>query len=396
MRVSLSSYLPLLGLALAVSSCGNGLDGARPESDPDAVVLGNKVGVMIVESSASLDGAAIESILPGTHRRVRTEGVMLGNDLQLRRIVDAKGTEHLFTIHSDQGVVIERDREGRAGRRFEVYDRARGPASANPLDVAIANDESVWITRHGERSLMVFAKDGAPPATVDLSAFADDDGVPDMSAITIVDDVAYVALRRLEKGFGTRKNASHIVAIDVTTRTPSLFVELPVKDPGAKFLHSGSELWISCIGGPLIKDALGNPDPDRSAGLVRIDLAARKATVALSADAANGFVTAFDLVDERTGYAVVAEFAGDNPTSVVKFDPTAGKLLEGPWLRTSGYKLWDITALTTAEGQGLLLVADRTEERPGLRILRIEDGSRAGFLPTRLLPIQQIVLRSQS
>jgi len=388
----------LVFLTLVTASCNEGLDGASPESDPNAVVLGKDAGVMIVESSSSLDGAAIESILPGTHRRVRTEGLLLGTDLQVRRLVDAKGGEHIFTVHSDQGLVIERDREGRAleGRRYVVYDKARGPSSANPLDVALAADGSVWITRHGERSLLVFAPDGTVRATVDLASFADDDGIPDMSAIAIVGDVAYVALRRLEKGFGTRKNVSQIVAIDVNTRTPSLLLDLPVKDPGARFLRRGNELWISCIGGPLTKDAVGNPDPDRSAGLVRIDLGARKATVALSAEAAKGFVTAFDLVDDHTGYAIVGDFAPDNPTSLVRFDPTTGKLLDAsPWARTSGYKLWDVTALTTAAGEGLLLVADRTEENPGLRVLSTRDGARVGFIPTRLLPIQQIVLRSQ-
>lgn len=381
-------------VSLLICSCNQGLDGARPESDPDAVVLGNNAGVMIVESSRSLDGGAIESILPGTHRRVRTEGLLLGSDMQLRRLVDGAGVERLFTIHSLQGVVVERDREGRAITQWEVFDKARGPSSANPLDLAIASDGALWITRHGERSLVVIDRNGQ--STVDLSAFADDDGLPDMSAIAIVGDTAYVALRRLEKGFGTRKNTSQIVAIDVKSRTPSLFLELPVKDPGAEFLRRGNSLWISCIGGPLMKDALGNPDPDTSAGLVRIDVAARTASVVLSAAAAKGFVTAFDLTDDA-GYAIVAEFAGDNPTSVVRFDPIAGKLLDPtPWLRTSGFQLWDVTALTRADGKRLLLVADRREDNPGLRVLSADDGALEGLIHTRLLPIQQVVLPSGS
>lgn len=379
---------------LLFCSCNQGLDGSQPESDPDAAILGRNAGVMIVESSSSLDGGAIESILPGTHRRVRTEGLLLGADMQLRRLVDSAGVERLFTIHSDQGVVVERNREGQTIERHEVFDKARGPSSANPLDVAIARDGALWITRHGERSLVVI--DGKGQSTVDLSAFADDDGVPDMSAIAIVEDTAYVALRRLEKGFGTRKNVSQIVAIDVKSRTPSHFVDLPVKDPGAEFLRRGNTLWISCIGGPLMKDALGNPDPDTNAGLVRVDLAARTATVALSAAAAKGFVTAFDLTDVA-GFAIVAEFGGDNPTSVVRFDPVAGTLLDAtPWLRTSGYKLWDVTALTNADGKRLLLVADRREDNPGLRVLSADDGALEGIIPTRLPPTQQVVLPSGS
>lgn len=378
-------------LFFVTSICSCSLDGSSSDSDPDAVLLGPGAGVMIAESSGSLDGAALESILPGTHRRVRVEGLLLGPDMQLRRLVDAGGREHLYTVHSDQGAVVERDREGHSLTRWDVYDKARGASSANPLDVALGGDGTLWITRHGERSLVVIEADGKTQSTVDLAAFADDDGMPDMSAIAVVGDTAFVALRRLEKGFGTRKNVSTVVSIDVKTRVASAFLELPAKDPGPRFLSRSGALWISCIGGPLLKDALGNPDPDTNAGVVRIDLAARTAKVAFSAEAAKGFVTAFDLVDDQNGYAVVGEFSGDNPTSVVHFDPSTGKLL-ATWAKTSGYKLWDLVAMTNASGQRLLLVADRTEDNPGLRILSADDGARLGTLPSRLLPIQTVVL----
>jgi hypothetical protein len=255
----------------------------------------------------------------------------------------------------------------------------------------------VWIPRQGERSLLVFEPDGTLRAEVDLASFADGDGIPDMSAIAIVDGVAYVALRRLENGVGTRTNKPQIVAIDVKTRAASSFVELPVKNPGTKLLRQGGTLWLSCMGAPSAKDALGNPDPDRDAGLVRIDLAARTATVALSADAAQGFVTAFALDDENTGYALVGGFDGDHPTSLVRFDPTAGKLLDAtPWARTSGAQLSDLTMMTTSAGDALLLVADGTDYAPGLRVLSARDGARLGFIPTPFPPLQQIVLRSPS
>lgn len=382
-----SPRLPLL-FAAALVSCGQSLDGAGATADPDAAILGKNAGVMVVESFGS--DAAIESILPGTHRRVRTEGILLDTDMQLRKLVDPSGRERIFTLHATQGVVVERERDGRTVVRHEIYDKARGPASANPLDAAFDASGNLWVTRHGDKSLVIIDAKGGQ-SFVDLAAFADDDGYPDMSAIAIVDGVAYVALRRLEGGFGTRKHASQIVAIDVATRTPSKLLDLPVKDPGARFVQRGGALWLSCIGGP--RGDLLSPEPDRNAGLVRIDLAARKATVVLSAEAAGGFVTTFVLASDDIGYAIVGEFVGDNPTSVVRFDPTAGKVT-ATWAKTSGYFFWDLSVLTTIDGRGLLLVADRTEAAPGLRVLSSDDGARLGLIPTRLLPSQQLVLRS--
>lgn len=372
--------LALLSL-LFLGCSGLSLNEAPPDSDPDAnALLPRDVGVFVTESASGLDAAAIESIVPGTHRRAAVTGLGLDTDMQLRRVRDGSGREHIFTLQATQGVVVERDREGRSLQRLDVLERGKSPNGANPIDLAIDGKDRLWITRHGEKSLMVFALDGTTVTTVDLSAFADDDGIPDMSAIAIVDKTAYVALRRLEDGFGTTKNTSTVVAIDTETFAVRPYVELPAKDPGPKFkVHRGA-LWLSCIGGPLL------PEPDQNAALVRIDLATAMAEKVLDVARAGGFVTAFELVDE-VGYAVVAEFGSDNPTKVVRFDPKNGTV-EEPWLRTTAYRFWDVVAVRGS----LLLVADRTPDAPGLRVISTADGASVGKIPTMLPPIEALAL----
>jgi hypothetical protein len=370
-------------LCLVFLGCsGLSLNDAPAEADPDArALLPRDVGVFITESSVALDAAAIESILPGTHRRSLITGLGLDTDMQLRRLHDKAGKEHIFTLQDTQGVVVERDREGRTVRRFDVFEPGNA-ARANPLDVAFDQEDNLWITRHGEKSLIVISLAAGTVVTkIDLAPFADDDGFPDMSAIAIVDKTAYVALRRLESGFGTLKNAAQIVAIDTDTFAVRPYLELPAKDPGPKFRAHRGALFISCIGGPLVR-----PEPDRNAALVRIDLANGTATKVLDAEAAGGFVTAFDLVDDR-GYAIVAEFTSDNPTRLVRFDLASGKI-DATWARTSSYQLWDVAAVKGS----LLLVADRAEEAPGLRVLSTTDGAQLGKIPTKLLPIETVVL----
>lgn len=374
----------LFGVLLV--ACSSGLNGETREADPDARLLPREIGVFISESSASYDAAAIESVAAITHERVRIEGFGIDIDMQARRLVDAKGRERIFTLHATQGAIVERDRAGRSIEAFQVYDEGRAPGTANPRDAAFASDGTLWITRYAQPTLLILDLEKKTRATVDLTAFADGDGVPDMSAIAIEGDTAYVALRRLDKGFSTTKNDSTIVAIDVKTRVARPFVTLPAKNPVDKFRRHGRELWLSCIGGPLDKV------PDTSAALVRIDLAAATAKVVLDAKSAGGFIPAFDLVDDATGYAIVAAFGGDNPTSVVRFDPSRGVLLDAtPWTRTTGYSLWDLNALPAT---GLLLVADRSKDAPGLRILSTRDGAQLGHLPTRLPPVEFFFLRS--
>jgi len=372
------TLVPLLFLGCS----GVSLNDAPPDADPDArALLPRDLGVFVTESSTSLDAAAIESILPNTHRRATITGFSLATDVQLRRLRDSRGVEHIYTLQASDAIVVERDREGRSVKRLDVAAEGVPVNLTNPLDLAFDRHDNLWITRHGARSLIVVSPNDKPLTTVDLSAFADDDGIPDMSAIEIVDRTAYVALRRLEKGFGTRKNTSTIVAIDTDTFVPRPFLELPAKDPGAKFQAHEGALFISCIGGPLLKDG-----PDQSAALVRIDPATATARALLPPAVAGGFVTAFALVAER-GYAIVASFEQDNPTKVVRFDLGTGAI-DATWASSSDYRFWDIVAVRGTS----LLVADRSEQAPGLQVLDMADGSRRGKIPTRLPPIEALVL----
>jgi len=367
---------------LFLGCSGVSFNDAPKDSDPDArALLPHDIGVFITESATTLDAAAIETIASGTHVRTTITGVGLDTDMQLRRVVDSDRGEHIFTLEDTYGVVVERDRSGRSvGTKYDVSDPGKPAAHANPLDLALDSRDRLWITRHGEKSLMVFELGGPVVTTIDLSAFADDDGTPDMSAIAIIDHTAYVALRRLEKGFGTTKNTSTVVAIDTDTFAVRPFVDLPAKDPGAKFRLRNGALFISCIGGPLL------PEPDRNAALVRIDLVKATATKVIDGDKVGAFVTAFDIVDDR-GYAVLAEFGSDNPTSVVRFDVATGTI-DTTWLRSPAYRFWDIVAVRGTT----LLVADRTPEAPGLRVLSTEDGATLGKIPTKLPPVEALVL----
>lgn len=376
-------------VALFVPACSNDVVGGGDASaDPDAAVMPLEMGFLACESSSTLDSAAVEAIVPGTHRRVTTTGFSLDPDCAIRRLVDKHGAEHLYTVHRTQGVVVERDRTGAQVHRFDVNEPGAQPGQTDPWDVAFGPDDNLWITRFGSKSLLLLKGldpgIGTTVATVDLSAFADADGRPDMSAIAFVGETALVALERLDHGFEP-KNTATVVAIDVNSRQPAAFLDLPRKTPQGRFtVAPDGSLYLPCIGGPL-----SNP-PNAEAGIVRIDVDRKSATVVLDATATDvpTFPTSVSVVDAHTAYATVAELAGDNPTRVVRFDPTTGKVAD-TYAKTAGYLLWQVEA-----AQDQLFVADRSTSAPGVRVLQRSDGVRVGFVPTRLPPTELVVMRA--
>jgi hypothetical protein len=372
----------LLSCCLLLLACsGTRLDGQDVLVDPDAAILPNAIGLVVTESSSALDSAAVETLLPGTHRRVTTTGFALDPDTHLRRLVDAQGREHLYTIQRTQGVIVERDRSGAQLARFDVTEPGMAAAKSDPADVAIGPDGALWVTRFGLSTLLILEPDGSHRRTVDLAAF-DDDGLPQMSAIAIDSGRALVALEKLDTRLQTKTKGA-VVSIDLATYAATAFVDLPAKTPREKFVRGpDGALYVACIGGPL------NTTADRDAALVRVDPSTKTATKVLDAATVGGFVSAFDLGDGSTGYAIVAAFEGDNPTRLIRFDVATG-VVGATWATSAGYKFWDVAAV----GEQVLL-ADRADDAPGIRVLSRADGSRLGHISTRLPPIELIVVRS--
>jgi hypothetical protein len=72
------------------------------------------------------------------------------------------------------------------------------PAGGEPLDIAVVNDQTAYITRAGATHLLRLDLDtGATQDAIDLSPFADEDGVPDMAKMIESDGLLFVQLQRL-------------------------------------------------------------------------------------------------------------------------------------------------------------------------------------------------------
>lgn len=69
---------------------------------------------------------------------------------------------------------------------------------SNPLSVASCGGALV-VARYGATSLGVYARDGASLGEIDLSAWADADGLPEPDSLVAIGDRLYVAIQRLDE-----------------------------------------------------------------------------------------------------------------------------------------------------------------------------------------------------
>jgi hypothetical protein len=366
--------------SLALLSCS-----AADPPRADGSLLPKHVGLMTIE--ATYDGAPsfLEVIDPETHVLTQNSGVGFDDDPHLRKLVDPRdGHDRLFLVGSSNGLLTELSEKGAILSQHSVADvSTRG----DPLDVAIAADGSLWVTRYFARTVLVLEPDGQPRKTIDLSSHAPADGpstrAPGMSAVAIVGQQAFVALRRLDGG-ARPTNVSQIAVIDVATGNETASIDLPLADPGDHFVLEKTEgatrLWISCIGAPFTRD-------DVPYGLVAIDTTTRTVVRSLDLRKQGLFVSDFAVAGAHDGYASVARYLDrDNPSMVVRFDPETGAM-DPPWMSKPTYALRGL-----ALSGGLLLVTHWDAHAPGIELFDVHRRSHLGHLATRLPPVEVVAL----
>ncbi len=216
--------------------------------------------------------------------------------------------------------------------------------NANPHDVAAARDGSLFVALYNVPRIVVMKdgkQDGAP---IDLSSYDKDDQNPQADAIRIVSiggvEKAFVTLERLDdKRQGPQRlsstRPSSMLRIDVATRQVEAEIELEGRNPFNTMAERDGVFFLAEAGN-------FNADDEPLAGIERFDTATSTTKLLVAEKDLGGSVTEVAVTD-GCGVAIVAgKQENVNPTSVVTFDPTTGRVLSSasaPLLASEGFDL---------------------------------------------------------
>lgn len=226
--------------------------------------------------------------------------------------------------------------------RASVNDLAPLPgsssSSANPHDVAVAPDGTLFVTLFNVGKL-AFLKDGRLDGALDLSAY-DVDGNPNSEAVEIVDVAgrakAFVTLEMLDNDQKTLppRGESRMLRVDAATRAVEASIPLVGVNPFGSMYEHGPFLYLA-----VPRDFL-QADEER-AGIERFDTRT-STSVMLVRESDIGASVAQVAVVDGCGVAIVADDTTENATSLVSFDPATGAMvasLAAPLLRSDGYDI---------------------------------------------------------
>ncbi|NQY90418.1 MAG: hypothetical protein HRT46_02040 [Deltaproteobacteria bacterium] len=258
-------------------------------------------------------------------------------DLATRTLV-----RHLPGLLSGDSVLREQDGRVFALNRFAannvqeldpaaelatLWQCSTGPA--NPHDLVIDARGLAWISRYDSALLLLADPDAGPTCAdflvdeIDLSAWADADGIPEMDQLLLRGDRLLVLLQLLDRNDIFRPSGpGRVLAIDTVSRAVVASTDLAISNPFAEtkglLLRPGSGELL--VGGPglLFSDlddgGIQALDPDSLAdhGLL------------ITGNELGGDLVDFVMAGRDRGFALVADAAFT--VSLVEFDLALGKV----------------------------------------------------------------------
>ncbi len=261
---------------------------------------------------------------------------------------------------------------------------------SNPQDIEIVSDIKAYVTGLARADLAIFnPQDGTELGTIDLSAFADGDGLPELTQMVQAGSRIYVLAQRLENfaPVGT----SYLVVIDTDT---DIIVDMDDSADGVQAveLTAPNPNGIVVIGSSLVVSEVSSFG-DRVGGIEVFELSAGGGVASLGLvideQTLDGDIQGIAMVDENSGFALISDENFAN--YVVPFNLATGEV----GARLEGLSTGFIQSMEVDGNR--LIVGDRgtfdAPEANGLMIFDVETKDLvAGPISTGLPPASIVIL----
>jgi len=266
-------------------------------------------------------------------------------------VINRYGADNIQVLDPENGFVTL--------RQFSVGN------GSDPHDISFFDDTKAYVTRYNTNELWVVnPQSGSHTGTIDLSPFADGDGICEMDKMLARAGNVFVSIQKLDRNnWWLPTGPGVIVIIDMSADTlidldPSKDgiqgIELPYGNPYSdiEFDPYSGKLFISCVGTWGVNDG----------GVVTIDPDSLTVTGTMITEAqAGGDIVDVEIVSPEKGYIVISDA---NFYNVLKsFNPQTGEVLSTLYA-PQAYTLSDIEVSPDKK----LFLCDRSATNPGIRI----------------------------
>lgn len=389
MRSSISSCAPptirarcalLAFLATGLAACGGG-GGSSDPAEPPA----QGPAAFVTTSDAPTGSFAVFPLADPDS--IQTDLGQLHSDATAREwggliyVVNRLGADNIQAIDPADG--------------FQTLWQCSVGNGSNPHDIAFAAADKAYVTLFGETSLRIVdpsvgeSCDGFLRGEIDLSVFADADGIPEMDRMALVGNRLYVSIGRLDRDDRFAPTDHSLVAV-VDTETDTLVDVDPSTAETDAIVLTGtnpfSDLIVDENAGTILLVEVGGFGEIGDGGIDVIDLATQRALgYVVTEEDLGGNITDVAFAGGGRGYAIVLDAQFNN--LLVQFDMAAPQEITSLFASDSF-----LPDLEYDSVQDQLYLVDRSVLQPGIHIFRGSDGAEltpepvsTGLPPTGIL-----------
>lgn len=339
---------------------------------------------LVTRAAAMLAGLAISTVTPAHSNPefvfVTTTDFSTGSSSTIGLTPSYPVTMDVASIHSDavaryiDGFVYVVNRLGAdniqildPGNNFTTVRQFSVGNLSNPQDAVLVGGNKLYVSRNNENTLWIGdPNSGLQTGSIDLSPFADADGLCEMQYMFLTGDRLFVSLQRLDRNdFWRPAGTSYVAAIDVNTDT---LIDVDPGQPGTQPIvlasaNPFSELQLDPWSGRLYVGCAGQW-AQFDGGVEEIDLLSlASAGTVLTENSAGGDILDVVIINAGVGFCLIQ--TSSFHTVLIMFDPTTGQKLKTVY-DPGDFVLQDIDRCPTGE----VFLADRTPLAPGIRIYK--------------------------
>jgi outer membrane protein assembly factor BamB len=229
---------------------------------------------------------------------------------------------------------------------------------SNPHDIVLVSDDKAYITLYEKGYLLVVNPNtGAELKRVDISSYADSDGIPEADQMIIIGNIVYITLLKLDRAHQYQPAANgEILMIDKRNDSIVGSIKLAGQNP--------YDIAYSELMNKLIISETGSFYDLTDGGIETIDLDIYQPSgLIISEVDLGGNITEFAMKPSSSqGYIIVTDSSYN--TSIVSFDLEQAIKLKDILKPNMGF-IYSGIAVTEEK----LLVGDRSVKNPGVRII---------------------------
>jgi hypothetical protein len=199
------------------------------------------------------------------------------------------------------------------------YSTEGNESGSNPSDMVFVSATKAYLLRYGSNTAWIInpsttTEAGFKTGELDLSAYADSDGIPEMTGGVIVDGKLFILFQHLDRDNGWSPADNSLVAvIDTAADIELAQITVPVANPQSiQYLAANNTIYVAGVGGYGFAPfgGLATIDPDAYTSSLLID------------GQPYGGVPGVAIVSATKGYFI--GYGGWQDNTLYTFDPSAG------------------------------------------------------------------------